>query len=72
MYISSLMLMALDQDRVRSFDRRGLNAALATLQPGRVRARPTRSLATWARTAMRARAAAGARRADAAAAGARS
>jgi hypothetical protein len=74
-YFPSLILMALDEDRVRDLDRRALNAGMRSLQPGRdpgrVRGRRTRSWGTRARTALRARPAASACRADPRAAGAR-
>jgi hypothetical protein len=65
-YISSMMLMAMYEDRVR--DHPGRRA----LQPGRARGPRIRSRATRARTALRAGSAAGARRAHAGATGARS
>jgi hypothetical protein len=64
-YISSLMLMALYEDRVR--DHRGRRAP----QPGRARGPRIRSWATRARTTLRARSAFGAVGTDAEAAGVR-
>jgi hypothetical protein len=64
-YISSLMLMAMYEDRVRDhLDRRAL-------QPGRARGPRIRSWATRARTALRERCAFGAASAGAEAAGVR-
>ena len=71
MYISSAMLMALYEDRVRRFDRRALDTVLPTVQPGRAQGGWTRSLATWAGTVLRARAAAAARQTGTGATGAR-
>ena len=65
MYISSLMLMAMYEERVRDhLDRHAL-------QPGRARSPRIRSWATRARTALRARCAFGAASAGAEAAGVR-
>jgi hypothetical protein len=72
MYFPSLMLMALDEDRVRDLDRRAPNAALRALQRGRARRRRARSWGTRARTALRPRSAPGAAGAGAGVAGARS
>jgi hypothetical protein len=70
MYISSLLLMAMYEDRVRGVDRSALTAALRSRQPGRVRGRRIRSWAPRDCTALRARSAA-AGSADAGVAGAR-
>jgi hypothetical protein len=49
MYIPSLTLMALHEERVRGFDRRAFHADLRSLAPGQAQSRtrlwPTRALA---------------------------
>jgi hypothetical protein len=70
-YIPSMMLMALHEDRLRDLERRALNVARRSRQPGRARSPRIRSWAIRSRTALRARCASGAASAGAAAAGVR-
>jgi hypothetical protein len=71
-YFPSLMLTALDEERVRDFDRRAFHADLRSLESGRGRSSQARTWPTRAFAALSGRSHAGARRAGLAAAGARS
>lgn len=62
MYFPSSILMALDEERVRAFDRRAFHAGLGSLEPGQARSSRARPWPTRAFAALSGRSHAGARR----------